>query len=288
MWRDMFMDNGAFKLDFIGVGSGKCGSTWFYENIVKHPDFYSDNPKEINYFSDLYTQHDFDWYRSQFKGAKENQLKGEFSVTYMYHPEAARRIYKHFPQVKIIAIVRDPIKRTYSDYLHAIRKGDIPASQPFSEYIKDEKKLKFGHYETYLKQFFDIFPKEQIKIIVLEEFSRDYAKGFREIYEFLGVKNPDFIPPGVEEKRNEARSYRFLLLENIMVRTYRFLAKSGYTRLTELIKRTGIPELMRRLNMSSKPLPAMDTFSKQKLSEYFSNEKRFVSALTGSKLSAWE
>lgn len=282
------MADAAFKLDFIGVGSGKCGSTWFFENIVKHPDFFDGNPKEINYFSDLYTQHDFAWYESQFKGARDNQLKGEFSVTYMYHPEAATRIFQHFPQAKIIAIVRDPIKRTYSDYLHAIRKGDIAADEPFASYIKDEKRLKFGQYQSYLQQFFDVFPKEQIKIIVLEDFNRDYAKGFKEIYEFLGVKNSGFVPPGVEEKRNVARSYRFLFLENLMVRTYRLLAKSGYTRLTEVIKRTGIPELMRRLNISGKPLPQIDASSKQKLSEYFSNEKKFIASLTGSSLSAWE
>ena len=98
----------------------------------------------------------------------------------------------------------------------------------------------------------------------------------------------DFLPEGVEEKRNQARSYRFLLLENIMVKTYRMLAKSGFTRLTEVIKRTGIPELMRKLNMSSAPLPEIDAQSKQTLNTYFAEEKKLMSKLTGSKLTAWQ
>jgi len=278
----------SINVDFVGVGSGKCGSTWFYENLVQHPEFFDENPKEINYFSDLYKQHPVEWYENQFKGSSDSQLKGEFSVTYMYHPESAARIKEHCPDAKIIAIVRDPIRRTFSDYLHATRKGDIASDTPFSEYIKNEKNLEFGRYLQYLNQFFETFPKEQIKVIVLEDFNEDYESGFRDVYQFLGAKQVDFLPEGVEEKRNQARSYRFLLLENIMVKTYRMLAKSGFTRLTEVIKRTGIPELMRKLNMSSAPLPEIDEQSKQILNQYFAEEKKLMSKLTGSKLTAWQ
>lgn len=276
-------------VDFIGVGSGKCGSTWFFENVIQHPEIYDGNPKEINYFSDLFTQHSPKWYDNQFKGCTDDSLlKGEFSVTYMYHPESAIRIKENCPDAKIIAIVRDPIYRTFSDYLHAQRKGDIAPSLPFSEYIKDEKKLEFGCYTQYLKQFFDNFPADQIKVIVLEDFNENYGKGFREVFEFLGLKDVDFIPPGVEERRNQARSYRFIKLENLLVQTYRMLAKAGFTRLTETVKRSGIPELFRKFNTSKKPLPEIDDASKDMLKQYFATEKKFVSELTGSSLSAWQ
>ncbi|AZZ94564.1 sulfotransferase [Hahella sp. KA22] len=277
-----------FNVDFIGIGSGKCGSTWFFENLVQHPEIFDGNPKEINYFSDLYDQHELAWYESQFKGCDDRLLKGEFSVTYMYRPGTAERIRRHFPEAKIIAIVRDPVQRTFSDYLHAIRKGDIAGSTSFAEFIRNEEHLKFGCYTQYLEPFFASFPKEQIKIIVLEDFNKDYARGFREVYEFLGCQDVNFLPEGVEQRRNQARSYRFLFLENIMVRTYRMLAKSGYTRLTEVIKRTGVPELLRRLNVSSRPLPKIDPDSREVLSSYYSGEKKFVAELTGSNLSAWQ
>ena len=225
-------------VDFIGVGSGKCGSTWFFENVIQHPEIYDGNPKEINYFSDLFNQHSPEWYASQFKGCTDDSLlKGEFSVTYMYHPEAAKRIKENCPDAKIIAIVRDPIYRTFSDYLHAQRKGDIAPTVPFSDYIKDEKKLEFGCYTQY-------------------------------VFEFLGLKDVNFVPPGVEERRNQARSYRFIKLENLLVQTYRMLAKAGYTRLTETVKRSGIPELFRKFNTSKKPLPQIDDASKETIKQY--------------------
>ena len=54
------MSQQQFKVDFIGVGSGKCGSTWLYENVIQHPEVFDGNPKEIHYFGDLYEQQDFD------------------------------------------------------------------------------------------------------------------------------------------------------------------------------------------------------------------------------------
>ena len=53
--------------------------------------------------------------------------------------------------MKIIAIVRDPVKRAHSNYLHSIRKGDIHPSVKFADYIQDEDNLAPGRYYEYLK-----------------------------------------------------------------------------------------------------------------------------------------
>ena len=88
------MSQEQFKVDFIGVGSGKCGSTWLYENVIQHPEVFDGNPKEIHYFGDLYEQQDFNWYKDLFAGS-EGKIKGEFSISYMYHPQAAERIHTY-------------------------------------------------------------------------------------------------------------------------------------------------------------------------------------------------
>ena len=275
-----------FKVDFIGIGSGKCGSTWFFDNLVKHPELFDGNPKEINFFSDLYDR-GVGWYESNFQGCPDGLKKGEFSVTYMYNSDAAERIHRYSTDVKLIAIVRDPIKRTYSDYWHFIRKGDISSKSSFADYIRDEHHLSFGDYAQYLKPFYDRFGRDRIMVIVLEEFNRDYVKGFGDVYRFLGVNNVDFMPPDVEKKVNVGRSYRFLLLENIMVRGYRFLAKGGHNRLAEAIKRTGIPELMRRMNQTSGALPPMPDACREELKTYFDARNTQLADLIGRDLSAW-
>lgn len=280
------MSNDTFKVDFIGVGSGKCGSTWLYENVVQHPEVFDGNPKEIHYFGDLYEQQSFDWYKSLFAGS-EGKIKGEFSISYMYHPEAAARIHKHFPDAKIIAMVRDPVERTYSDYQHFIRKGDVSRDYPFAEYIQDQEKLKFGYYTDYLKPFYDYFPKENIMVLVLEEMQHDLAGCYRQIFEFIGVEDTSFLPEGVEEKRNQGVNYRFLKLENILVRTYRFMVKRGLTGFAERLKRSGLAQMVRQFNAKSEPLPEMDSASRQKLNEYFAEEQMRLAQLLGRDTQIW-
>jgi hypothetical protein len=275
-----------FKIDFLGIGSGKSGSTWFFDNLVKHPEICSANPKEINFFSDLFDR-GMDWYASNFNGCADNLLKGEFSVTYMYNDQAAKRIHDQFPDAKLIAIIRDPITRTYSDYWHYIRKGDIPKSTSFMDYIGDEKKLRFGNYADNLQPFFDLFPADQIKVIVLEAFSADHAHGFRDVYQFLQVRNKDFLPPEVEKRVNVGRDYRFLLLENIMVRSYRFLARGGHNKLAEWIKRSGFPEFFRKFNTKSDTLPPIPVDAQARLKSYFDPRKAELVRLTGCDLSRW-
>lgn len=280
------MSQEQFKVDFIGVGSGKCGSTWLYENIIQHPEVFNGNPKEIHYFGDLYEQQDFTWYRDLFAGS-EGKIKGEFSISYMYHPLAAERIYEHFPNAKIIAMVRDPVERTYSDYQHFIRKGDVSRDYPFSEYIRDQDKLKFGYYTDYLAPFYEHFPKENILVLVLEEMQHDLAACYRQIFEFIGVENIDFLPEGVEEKRNQGVNYRFLKLENVLVRTYRFMAKRGLTGFAERLKRSGLAQFVRKLNAKSEPLPEMDSASRQKLVDYFAEEQTRLAQLLGRDTQIW-
>lgn len=280
------MSNDAFKVDFIGIGSGKCGSTWLYENLVQHPEIFDGNPKEIHYFGDLYEDQSIAWYESLFKGS-ENKLKGEFSISYMYHPCAAERIFKHYPDTKIIAMVRDPIARTYSDFQHFIRKGDVAKNYPFSEYIKDDEKLKYGYYSTYLDPFYALFPKENILVLVLEDMQHDLAACYRKIFEFIGVNDIDFLPDGVAEKRNQGINYRFLKLENILVRSYRFMARRGLTGFAERLKRSGVAQFVRKMNAKAEPLPDMDNESRQKLSEFFEEEHRKLAKLLGREGQIW-
>lgn len=280
------MSDNQFKVDFIGIGSGKCGSTWLYENIVQHPEIYDGNPKEIHYFGDLYDSQSFEWYKSLFSGA-EGKLKGEFSISYMYHPKAAERIYAHFPDAKIIAMVRDPIARTYSDFQHFIRKGDVSKDYPFSEYIKDTEKLKFGHYTEFLAPFYKLFPKQNILVLVLEEMQHDLAACYQHIYEFIGVKDDNFLPEGVEIKRNQGMNYRFIKLESLLVRSYRFMARRGLTGFAERLKRSGIAQFVRKLNAKSEPLPDMDAASREKLRCFFEEEQSKLTQLLGRETQIW-
>jgi len=278
----------SFKVDFIGIGSGKCGSTWLYDNLVKHPEICDRNLKELNYFSDLYERHPISWYESQFADCAPGTKTGEFSVTYISHPEAAGRIHRHYPEAKLLAIVRNPVKRAFSNYLHSIRKGDIAAELAFRDYIEDERRLAPGRFAEHLQRFYDLFPPEQIRVIVTEQFVRNPLQGYQDIYRYIGVRDTHFVPPGYDQRRNVAKSYRFLWLENILVRSYRGLSKRGYTRLVKRITESGVADWLRALNRDSRPVPEIDAESQQRLSDYYRPYNRQLEELLGTDLSIWD
>lgn len=280
-------EKGLLKVDFIGIGAGKCGSTWLFANVVKHPEICDKNLKELNYFSDLYTEHPFEWYEGQFRKCGGNRLKGEFSVTYLGHPEAAGRIYKHYPEVKLLAIIRNPVKRTFSNYLHSLRKGDLPAGYPFSEYIADEKNLLTSRYVDFFSEYLRVFPRDQLLVIVLENFLKDIKAGYREIFDYLGVADVSFFDDSFYEQRNEARSYRLIWLENLLVRSYRWLSRKGHTGLVKRIVDSGVGEVIRKMNRSNKPVPTIDDESKLRLAAYFQPYNDALAQVLSIDLSEW-
>jgi hypothetical protein len=278
----------SLDINFIGIGSGKCGSTWLYKNLVSHPEICDANLKELNYFSDLYEEQPFSWYEAQFKGCACGLIRGEFSVTYISHPQAPQRVLRHVPKARILVIVRDPVKRTFSNFLHSQRKGDIANDLPFEQYIQNEDNLAPGRYAEHLERWFAIFPAQQILVVVLEHFLRDQLAGYRSIFEFIGLEDVGFVPPHYNSRSNEARSYRFLTVENLMVRTYRWLSRRGYTRLVKVILDSGMGYALRWLNSGSRELPQIDRDSQDRLARYFSPYNNKLATLLGRDLSCWE
>lgn len=161
-----------FKVDFIGVGLGKCGFIWLYENVIQYFEVFDGNFKEIYYFGDFYEQQDFNWYKDLFVGL-EGKIKGEFFISYMYYLQVVECIYKYFFDVKIIVMVCDLVECIYLDYQYFICKGDVSCDYFFLEYICDQEKLKFGYYIDYFVFFYEYFFKENILVLVFEEMQYD-------------------------------------------------------------------------------------------------------------------
>lgn len=278
--------NNDYSLDFIGIGSGKSGSTWLYKNIVKHPEIYEGNPKEINYFSSLYKKKDFEWYKSNFTGSG-NLKKGEFSVTYIDDPKSAKNIKLVFPNIKIIAILRNPNDRIYSDYLHSIRKGTISPALTFSNFISDENNLNFANYYEKLLKYYEIFNENQILVLILEELESNMIENMRMVYDFIGVDNLEFIPDNLEKKENTATNYHALWIENILTSFSNGMNNRGYTRFIENIKRMGIPKLIRKFNSSNKPINKIDNGSNEILSKYYKKSNQQLELLLKREISQW-
>lgn len=202
--------------DYLIIGAEKAGTTSVQNYILQHPDVVAPQRKEIQYFS-RYFYKSWDWYRAHFplRSRLEGRITGEASPYYIYHPLAAERIHGMLPRVKIIALVREPLGRSVSQYYHEVSKRREKLSLPDAfaaeeqriegelERMRSPLYLPFNHehysyirksvYVDQLRPYFRVFPREQILVIQSERLFRDTPAVVRELYGFLGI-DADFRP----------------------------------------------------------------------------------------------
>jgi hypothetical protein len=111
--------------DFLGLGVQKGGTTTLHRLLDQHPGAWLPAAKELQYFSLRYG-HGEGWYRQHFDGAGPSQRCGEITPYYLFHPAAPHRIKALLPQVKLVAMLRDPVERALSQYFHSKRLGLEP------------------------------------------------------------------------------------------------------------------------------------------------------------------
>jgi hypothetical protein len=213
--------NNKFKVNFIGIGSARCGTTAIAQLISEHPEISLFPLKEMQYFnkyssnsnSSKYEKEGMEGYEKLFKKYHVDFTKkvGEFSVQYIYDKHAPSIIKKHFPNTKIIAIIRDPVERAFSEY-KLMKNLRITMDSSYDlKYFKEEgfnfekalKKypqlIKNGKYGEQLNKYYELFPKKNIKIIIYEDFINNPKKIIKELYNFLEV-NQEYVPRSLNKR----------------------------------------------------------------------------------------
>ena len=140
---------------------------------------------------------------------------GEKSTSYIEHPEAGRRIKTFFPDAKIIFILRNPVFRAVSNFFYSKQNG-LESREMETAFFENEKqhnysKSKFsvnpfdylnrGFYFAFLSEYFEIFKKSQVKIVIHEEIIGQQAE-VSELYEFLNIDR-NFVPESLNRKIND-------------------------------------------------------------------------------------
>lgn len=271
-------------INFIGVGAQKSGTSWAYACLYEHPQICAP-VKEIHFFSRPRFSEGKEWYENHFKNCKDGVLRGEFSTSYLYSHEAPERIHELYPEVKLIAILRNPITRAYSQYRNAIKAGEIKEGTSFEEYSKNEESvLAQGLYATQLKRYYELFPNEQILVLIYEDIRKDPIAFMRRIYTFLGV-DPDFVSSMVHDEINVARVPKHVGLERGMHRVAEYLRRNGFDKVVHLIRKTGLPELVRSVN-TKKKIEQKPEFDREALEKYFNEEVNELSKMLARDLKA--
>ena len=270
-------------INFIGIGAQRSGTSWVYACLYEHPEICIPI-KEVHFFSRDRFKEGKDWYEAHFKSCGEGKTNGEFSTSYLYSDITAERIRALYPDVKIIAILRNPIKRAFSHYGNAIKGGEIPESMSFDEYYKTESSvLEQGLYAKQLEPYLCRFDHSQILVLIYEDNKKNPLEFIQKIYAFLGVK-ADFIPSMLYDEINISRVPKHIMLETFMHRFSEFLRKHGLHGIVHTIRQWGLPELVRKYNTKPKK-EEKPKFDETYLVSYFKNDVAQLSELLNRDLS---
>ena len=217
--------------DFLIIGAQKCGTTFLYHLLCQHPYVEPAATKEVHFFDTEFTK-GVEWYRSRFSPPTQKDgrkvLTGESSPYYLYHPHAARRAAQVVPGAKLLALLRNPVDRAFSDYNHKAREGREPLSfeeaiAAEEERIRGEKEkmladdsysslsyrkfsyLSRGIYVDQLEEWRGYFDEEQLLVLKSEDFFENPQPVFERVLEFLGLPHGETVVSG---ERNEGEYER--------------------------------------------------------------------------------
>lgn len=172
---------------FLIIGTQKGGTTSALHYLNQHPQIQVAPQKEVHYF-DLHYSQGLSWYQQQFPKTDEPTLSGEASPYYIVHPDVPRRVAADFPEMKLIALLRNPVDRAISHYYHAIKEGleTLPLEEALAQeptrLAGEAQKLEANpHYHSYayqhhsyvtrgyylqqLQRWWAHFPKSQLLIL---------------------------------------------------------------------------------------------------------------------------
>jgi hypothetical protein len=267
-------------INFIGLGAQKSGTSWAYACLYEHPEVCAP-VKEIHFFSRPRFEKGKNWYESHFVRCDTSKLKGEFSTSYLYSKEAPERIHSLYPNTKLIVILRNPVTRAVSQYFNAIKSGEIDSSVTFDIFTQQEQSvLGQGLYATQLKHYLSLFKREQILILIYEDIKKNPRTFMQLIYRFLAIEDT-FEASMLETQVNIARTPKMMALERIMHHVSEFLRKIGLDKMVHTVRKSGLPDFVRKYNTQKKEEVIIDT---KTLAAYFKADVEELSLLLGRDL----
>lgn len=202
-----------WKPKFLIIGANKGGTTSLFHYLGEHPEVFVPKIKEPMFFNYYQKEGDDGVFRTQkvikkinsysklFEGAEHFKVSGESSTSYLANPNCAENIYDFNPKMKLIAVLRNPIERAFSNYLMYVRWNDEKRS--FSQALKDElngcklpqgkQYIYLGKYLESLKVYQKKFGNEQLLIILHDDLKNKPLETYKKICNYLEIDD-SFIP----------------------------------------------------------------------------------------------
>jgi len=197
--------------DFIIIGAMKSGTTSLFHYLRNHSGIISSNLKELYFFSTNYSHGIYSYLKHfPYKMNSQSKLVFEASTTYLHDPITAERIKRVLPNVKLIAILRDPIERAISHYNFNSSESSAFVKENYKSYEKrdiisafhddlngKEKRMIFkycnlGLYGKQIERYYNLFKRENLLILDFHELEFYPRILLKKISEFLGIDSIEF------------------------------------------------------------------------------------------------
>jgi len=296
--------------NFLIIGAAKAGTTAVYAYLSQHPQVFMSEWKEPSFFAlegnptpfagprdavgERQRTRDLARYQALFRDVTDQRAIGEASTLYLFTDQAAARIRRYLPDVKLMAILRNPVERAYSAYRY-LRRDEREPLPTFEEALAaEESRLRAnwepiwayrtgGCYYAQVKRYFDLFPREQIEVYLYEDFERRPLSIMRDTFGFLGV-DPTF-EPDMSIRYNVSGDVRSRFVHSL------FAAPSAAKDVLRPLLPRAVRQRLRGAIMERNTKPTQSLMAPETrcaLAEFYREDIRRLSELLGRDLSEWE
>lgn len=273
--------------NLIVIGGQKCGTTSLHNYLAAHPQIAMSREKELDFFTSWGQRRGLAWYEQHF--TQHAPVRGESSPAYAAWPHilgVPEAIHELLPDVRLIYLVRDPVERIVSEYLHAVGHGHerrslirVAASPGF----EDSPYVAKSRYAVQLARYLELFDSSQLLVLTQEALSEERLTTLRTVFRFLGV-DESFVSPRFARRYNKARDWRggTALAE----RARDAIGEQRFERLTGRVPRSAqrIGGRMMRRPITTPELPEE---LRERLVSLLADDTARLTALTGLDLGHW-
>lgn len=291
--------------NFIIAGAPKSGTTALWAHLAEHPDVFLAAQKEPAFFTEVVGELErgvigtgpthtgryskgLAWYESLYSGYDGQSAVGEASTVYFSAPDAPELMFSHLPSARLIFVLRDPVARAYSHYWEEYSRGwRLPS---FPDMVRNHHPrlsyyLHVSAYAGHLRRYVDVFSRDQILVLLSEEFKADPRSALMRVCRFLGI-DPDFQPESLGRRFKEQQRPRHRPIA-------RLLTAMQISNVRDLIPRPLRSMLVaagRRFiswNLATNRYPPLSPEIRARFAGGFERDIQFVERWTGQSLESW-
>jgi hypothetical protein len=299
--------------DFFLLGAPKAGTTALHAALARHPQLFLSPVKEPKFYlcdgrppprsqhrgpGDAHSAREWIWRRSRYEAlfadAPAGTLRGESTPFYLYDRAAHRRIQADVPDARLLVVIRDPVDRAYSNWMHLRSDGLEPIDDFATAWAAEDERVaagwapfwhyrRLGLYGEQLRDLVERFSREQVHVLRYRDLVETPGESLDAVCRFLGVST------GMIAGAERANSHPYVPPSTraaALSRTLRAGAALGSFVPPQIWRRLSRP-LLESLQREGARRPVLDADLRLRLVEAFREDNALLGDVTGRSFADW-